>query len=186
MMFPLWIRLNRFNVLFEKKNTLPQERNQDSTMYIQYVAPDGEPILVLTRGQVNADGLGRELHAPQQVLEAEGGSSGDDFRNRSTVHVRQPHVATVEEIGQARVVEPQHVQQRGVDIVVGDDVLGRLISEFVGCPDHLSPGDSRTGHPDGHSAGIVVPADAALREYPGDGCRWRDTPRPCRPPRAQR
>ncbi len=32
-MFPLWIRLNRFNVLFEKENTLSQEGNRDSTIF---------------------------------------------------------------------------------------------------------------------------------------------------------
>ena len=45
--------------------------------------------------------------------------------------VGQPHMAAVEKVSEPLVVETEQVQQRGMDIVVGNDLFGRLVSKFI-------------------------------------------------------
>ena len=60
---------------------------------------------------------------------------GDYLRNDPPVDVGQPLVAAAVEVGQQRVVEPQQVQDRGVQVVDVDLVLDRGVADLVGRAD---------------------------------------------------
>src|SRR5262249_52957462 len=87
---------------------------------------------------------------------------GPDLGDHRAVDVRQPHVAPVESIRQLRVIEPDRIQQRGVQIVIRDRLFQRFVAEIVGRADHLPAFDAGAGHQHGLCARIVIAADAAL------------------------
>ena len=76
------------------------------------------------------------------------------------MHVGETHLAAVEQIGQALVIHAHQVQHGGVDIVIGNGLLGGFVAEVVGRADHLAAADSGSGHPHRHRAGIVIAAQA--------------------------
>ena len=104
--------------------------------------------------------------AQQQVQDADmaaEGTSSHNLRDQLTVYVGKPKVTAVEEVRQALVVQAQQMEQRGMDVVVVHNLLGRLIAKLVGGADDLPALDAGAGHPKGHGAGVVVAPDAALR-----------------------
>src|SRR5262249_31049956 len=90
--------------------------------------------------------------------------SGDNLRDQLAVDVGETHVAAVEEIGQLRVIDAEQVQHRGVQVMDGDGLLLGFIPELVAGSDDLTAFDAGAGHPYGHGAGVVVAADALLRD----------------------
>src|SRR4029079_11466342 len=61
-----------------------------------------------------------------------------DLRDERAVHVRQTHVASVETERELLVIETEQMQHRRVQIVVGDRLLQRLVSELVARANHLT------------------------------------------------
>ena len=78
------------------------------------------------------------------------------------LHVGQPHVAAGVAVGQALVVEPEQVEDRGVQIMHVHRVLDGLVAELVG----PAIGDPRpgapSGQPEGESLVVVVAAVGVL------------------------
>ncbi len=76
--------------------------------------------------------------------------------------VGQPHVAAGVAVGQALVIEPEQVEDRGVQVVDVHRVLDGLVAELVG----LAVGDpglhAAAGHPEGESLVVVVAAVGVL------------------------
>src|SRR6267142_1992862 len=108
----------------------------------------------------------------------------DDLRNQVAVNIGQAHIAAIEPIRKFRVIQAQQVQHAGVQVVDGHYLLFRLQAEFVAGSNHLSTLDARASHPYGHGAGVMVAADAALRDWhsaeltvPYDQCRIQQAPR---------
>jgi hypothetical protein len=62
------------------------------------------------------------------------------------------------------VIDAQQMQNRRVQIVVGDGLLLGFVAEVVGRADGLATSDARPGHPDRHRARVVIAADASLRD----------------------
>src|SRR5689334_13647868 len=88
-----------------------------------------------------------------------------NLRDRIAVNVREPHVATVEKVGEAGVVHAQQVEDRSVQVVDGYGLLLGLIAELIAGADHLAAPDARSGHPNSHRAGIVVAPNTPLRNW---------------------
>ena len=79
------------------------------------------------------------------------------------VHIRQPFVAPVMAEVKPRMVEPQLVQHRGMNVghfaAVGHGAIAEVIRRAV----NRSAFNSSAGHPDGEAVGVVVAAVFALR-----------------------
>ena len=58
--------------------------------------------------------------------------SGQDRLDDLPVHVGQAEVAALEVVGQPGVVDPQQMQDRGVQVVDVDGVLDDVVGEVVG------------------------------------------------------
>ena len=54
------------------------------------------------------------------------------------MHVGQPEIAALELVGQPGVVDPQQVQDRGVQVVDLDRVVDDVVGEVVGLADESS------------------------------------------------
>src|SRR6266481_1964696 len=89
--------------------------------------------------------------------------SRHDLRNQLAVDVGKPHVPAIEKIGKLSVIDAQQMQYGGVQIVDGDGLLLRLITELIAGSDDLAALDLGAGHPHGHGSGIVVAPDTLLR-----------------------
>ena len=63
----------------------------------------------------------------------------DDLRNQLAGHIGQAHVAPVEVIRHPLVVHAQQVKQRGVDVMVGQLLIGSLVADFVAGADGWPP-----------------------------------------------
>ena len=54
-----------------------------------------------------------------------------ELRNGLSVHVGKPHLAAVEQVGEAFMIHAHQVQHGGVHVVIGERLLGRLVAEIV-------------------------------------------------------
>ncbi len=75
--------------------------------------------------------LDSESQATAPVHTAWYAHSGDDFVDHAAGDVGQPEVPTVEAVGQPLVVDPQQMQDRGVQVVHADTIFDGLVSELV-------------------------------------------------------
>ena len=64
--------------------------------------------------------------------------------------------------GERPVVEAEEVQERGVVVVVGDDVLDGLVAELVGRAVDVAALEAAAGQPHAEAVGVVVAADVLL------------------------
>src|SRR5215211_495547 len=78
--------------------------------------------------------------------------------NHLAVHVGQAEVAALEAEGQLLVVDPKQVQQRRLEVVDVDGVLGDVVAEVVACVVGKAPLRPAAGHPDREAIGVVVAA----------------------------
>jgi hypothetical protein len=115
--------------------------------------------LSVTQFEAQLDGL-LELRIPSP--ESRVPTSGHDLRNDPSGDVRESHVAAVEPIRQPRVLDAEQVQNRRVQIVEVDRLLGRLVAELIARSDDLPALDSRARHPHRHRPRVVVAAHAIL------------------------
>src|SRR5262245_6185266 len=86
-----------------------------------------------------------------------------DRWNDFAVHIRQPHMTAVEEIGYPFMIQSQQMKNSGVQVMTGHDLLLGFVSEFVRRSDLLSTFDSGSRHKDGHCVGVVVATNSTLR-----------------------
>ena len=84
--------------------------------------------------------------------------SRQDRLDDLSVDVGQAVVAALELVRQPRVVDAQAVQDRGVQVVDVDRVLGDVVAEVVGLAVGDPGLDAAAGQPDGEAAGMVVAA----------------------------
>ena len=87
-----------------------------------------------------------------------------DLRNQLAVHISKAHIAPIETIRELRVFQAEQMQNRGVQVVDGHDLLFRLETEFIAGADRQATLDSRSGHPYRHRTRVVIAADASLRD----------------------
>ena len=72
------------------------------------------------------------------------------------LHVREPEVSPLEFKDQPRVIDPQQVEDRGVQVEDLDRVLDDVVREVVGLAQGHAGLDSGAGHPDGEAARVMV------------------------------
>ena len=72
------------------------------------------------------------------------------------VHVGQPALDAVVVIHQPRVLDSEQVQDRGVEVVDRDRVLGDLVADFIRCAVRDPAFQARTGHPGGEGERVMV------------------------------
>ncbi len=68
---------------------------------------------------------------------------GEDVLDDRAVHVGQAEVAALEAVGQPLVVDAQAVQDRGVQVVDVDRLLGDVVAEVVGLAVDRCPASRR-------------------------------------------
>src|SRR5262249_43175190 len=61
-------------------------------------------------------------------------------------------------VGQLAVVEPQGVQERGLEVVDGHDGIDRLVAELIGGPVGMTRTEPAAGQPEREAVGAVGPA----------------------------
>ncbi len=66
--------------------------------------------------------------------------------------------AAVGVVGQARVVQAELVQDRGLEVVRGDDIVGGAVADLVGAAVGHAALDSAAGEPDREALAVVVSA----------------------------
>ena len=84
--------------------------------------------------------------------------SGEDIANDPSVDVGQPEVAARVTVGEPGVVEPHHVEDRGVEVVDVNRVFGDLVAVFVGSSVALPPLDAAAGEEAGEAVTVMVAA----------------------------
>src|ERR1043165_1640705 len=92
--------------------------------------------------------------------------SGKHFANHVARDVRQPEIAAVETIRQARVIESEQVQDRRLDVVDADAVLHRAIAEVVATAVVDAAAHTAAREEDRVGMGVVIASGGAL----GIGC----------------
>lgn len=81
-----------------------------------------------------------------------------------SMYIRQTAFDAVVIDAQAFVIQPQQVQNCGVQIVDGADLVDGLVTEFVGGAVAEGAFDTRSGHPRGEAVRVVVAAVGSLLE----------------------
>ena len=79
-------------------------------------------------------------------------------------HFGQPHVASTKAKGALRVLDPQKVKHRGVQIMNFISVFHSPVAEFIGCSNGAARFDSTSGKPSGAPKGVVVTTIGTLSE----------------------
>ena len=74
--------------------------------------------------------------------------------------VGQPIIASLEPISQPLVVNPQQMQQRGIQIVHMDRIAGNIESQFIGFAVDVSCLDATPGQPYRIGPIVMIPAVA--------------------------
>src|SRR5690606_24261792 len=103
---------------------------------------------------------GRDIADSVAAASASRQDRADDF----AVHVCQPDVAPAEPVGETRVVEPEQVQDRRVQVVDRHAVRDHLVAVVVGHAVGHAAGDAAAAQPRGERERVVVAAVAPLGE----------------------
>src|SRR6188508_3027511 len=74
------------------------------------------------------------------------------------MHVRETKVAALKAEGEARMVEPQQVENGGMNIVDVHAVLHGIEAEFVGLADDGAAFNAASGEPHGEGVDVMIPA----------------------------
>src|SRR5260221_10328578 len=81
------------------------------------------------------------------------------------MYVGEAHVSAIERVCQTLVVEPEQMQDRGVEIEHRYGLLGDLVAEVIGTADDLAARNAAARHPDAEGVRIMVASDVALRNW---------------------
>ena len=118
--------------------------------------PSGPATGTRRRGRHGGDRRG----VPDSVLTPAG---GDELRLRD-LGVGQAVVAAVVGVRELAVVEAQGVEQGGLEVVDGDDVLDGGVAEVVGRAVDVAPLEAAAGQPEREAVAVVVAAVGPLRD----------------------
>src|SRR5262245_35988139 len=88
---------------------------------VMTLSPDPDLTRTPGRSGLSTTHEGASSHAPRRVRPG----SGQQLGHHPPVHVRQAELAALEAEGQALVIEPEQVQDRGVQVVLVDGALDR-------------------------------------------------------------
>src|ERR1051325_7832653 len=95
-------------------------------------------------------------------------SSGSGLSEEGLLHhamnIGQPVVPALEFEGELLMVEPELVQDRGVEVVDVDAVLDDVIRIIIGLPVRVAAFDAGAGQPDAEAARVVVAPVIVLGE----------------------
>lgn len=78
------------------------------------------------------------------------------------VHLGQTHILAIVPVCQARVINPEEVQDRRVEVVHAHLVLDRKVAELVRCTVGIAALDASASQPQSESIRVVVATVAAL------------------------
>ena len=70
--------------------------------------------------------------------------------------IGQTKIAALEAIRQSGVIDPEQMQDRGIQIVNMHGVLGDIVAVFIGLTDHMATSHPGTGNQGGKASGVVV------------------------------
>src|SRR5438552_3198042 len=88
--------------------------------------------------------------------------SGENPRRHGAGYVRQSEVAAGVAVCELQVIESQHVQDGGVQVMDMHTVLDSVVAELVGGAVDESGLHTGAGHPDGVAVRVVIAAVCAL------------------------
>src|SRR5690554_5474783 len=80
------------------------------------------------------------------------------------MHVGQTELAALVLVGQSRVIDPQGVQDRRLQVVDMHRRLEDVVAKRIGLAVHLSASDPAAGHPNSEAAGVVIAPKAVGRQ----------------------
>src|SRR5437660_11157424 len=92
--------------------------------------------------------------------------SDQDVLYNLPVHVGEAEIPALEAVGQLRVVDPQAVQDGGVQVMHMDGVVDDVVAEVVRLAIDQAPFDASAGHPNGEAARMMVTAVVGLGQRP--------------------
>src|SRR5687767_6508413 len=75
--------------------------------------------------------------------------SGEEIFHHMAVHIREAEVTAGVEVGEPFVVQPEAMEDGGLDVMDMDRVFHDVVTEFIGCAIGLAALDATAGHPDG-------------------------------------
>src|SRR5207253_3423784 len=84
--------------------------------------------------------------------------SGEDIFHHAAVDVGQPVVAPAVAVGQPLMVQPEQVQDGGMQVMDMDLVMDRVPTELVGSAVCEAAPDSAASKPHGEAEGVMVAA----------------------------
>ena len=79
-----------------------------------------------------------------------------------TTNVGKSTLASLKEIGQSLVIEPEQGQHGSVKVIHVHFIFDGMEAEVIRCADNLSAPDSATSHPHAEAVGMVVPSVGSL------------------------
>ena len=79
-----------------------------------------------------------------------------DVVNHPSADIGQPELAALVAEGQSLMIQSQQVQDRRVQVVDFDRVLGRVIPQVIGLPDDPATTNASTGQPVAEGVLVVV------------------------------
>src|SRR5262249_48096587 len=112
------------------------------------VAASGGYVALCSLGVAARSGLGSTRSV---------GKSSQNFLHHIPVDIRQPEMPALELERQPRMIDPQTMQNRRVQIMDMDRVLRDVVAEIVRGAVRDSGLDTATGHPDRETTWMVVP-----------------------------
>ena len=81
---------------------------------------------------------------------------GEEFFYDMPVHVCEAEVTALELVSELRVVDPEEMQERRLEVVNMHRILHDVVAEVVGFAVHHAGLDAASGHPDAEAARVVV------------------------------
>ena len=82
--------------------------------------------------------------------------------NDMAVDIGESIIAASVAVSQTFVIQPERMQDRGVEVGHGDFVFGDVVSEFVGLSVSGPASDSPASHPDTERVWMMIPAIVSL------------------------
>lgn len=90
----------------------------------------------------------RSFHVPDSVGSGfQSLCSGEELRDKVSMDIGEAEVAALKAVGEPEVVEPQEMEQRGMEIVDVDFVFGDIEAEIIGFTESDAWFYSATSHP---------------------------------------
>ena len=93
--------------------------------------------------------------------------SGEEFGDHFAMHVGQAKVAALETVGQLRVIEPEQVEDRRVEIMDMDGVRAGVEAEVIGFAEGQAGFYAASGQPHGEGVRVMVASVVAALHHRG-------------------